>query len=90
MAREVARFNRVAIGRNSRSINAFAQGMNGGLIVTGSPAAVIHRDLIVSLSAGNRLPAVYPSPFYCTAGGLISDYMTGQAVIVDGGLVMGN
>jgi hypothetical protein len=61
MAREAARFNRVAIGRNSRSINAFAQGMNGGLIVTGSPAAVM----------GTELPAVYPSPFYCPASGLI-------------------
>jgi hypothetical protein len=68
MAREVARFNRVAIGRNSRSINAFAQGMNGGLIVTRSPAAVIHRD---PLAAGDRFPDVYPSPFYCTSGRLI-------------------
>src|SRR5262245_29666015 len=58
-------------GGIERSINAFAQGMNGGLIVTGSPAATAHRDLIVSLAAGNRLPAVYPAPFYCTAGGLI-------------------
>jgi putative ABC transport system substrate-binding protein len=54
-----------------RSINAFAQGSNGGLIVTGSPAATAHRDLIVALAARNQLPAVYNSPFYCAAGGLI-------------------
>ena len=58
-------------GEIERSINAFAQGSNGGLIVTGSPAATAHRELIVSLAAQNRLPAVYYSPFYCTAGGLI-------------------
>ena len=38
MAREAARFNRVGIGLNSCSINAFAQGMNGGLIVAGCQA----------------------------------------------------
>jgi ABC-type uncharacterized transport system substrate-binding protein len=58
-------------GEIERSINAFAQGSNGGLIVTGSPAMAAHRDLIVSLAARNRLPAVYYAPFYCTAGGLI-------------------
>jgi putative ABC transport system substrate-binding protein len=58
-------------GEIERLINAFAQGSNGGLIVTGSPAATAHRDLIVALAARNRLPAVYYAPFYCTAGGLI-------------------
>jgi putative ABC transport system substrate-binding protein len=42
-------------GEIERSINAFAQGSNGGLIVTGSPAATAHRELIVSLAAQNRL-----------------------------------
>jgi putative ABC transport system substrate-binding protein len=58
-------------GEIERSINAFAQGGNGGLIVTGSPAATAHRDLIVALATRNRLPAVYSAPFYCTAGGLV-------------------
>jgi putative ABC transport system substrate-binding protein len=58
-------------GEIERLINAFAQSGNGGLIVTGSPAATAHRDLIVALATRNRLPAVYYSPFYCTAGGLI-------------------
>jgi putative ABC transport system substrate-binding protein len=58
-------------GEIERSINAFAQGGNGGLVVTGSPAATAHRDLIVALAARNRLPAVYNAAFYCAAGGLI-------------------
>jgi putative ABC transport system substrate-binding protein len=58
-------------GEIERSINAFAQSGNGGLIVTGSPAATAHRDLIVALATRNRLPAVYNAPFYCTAGGLV-------------------
>ena len=58
-------------GEIERSINAFAQGGNGGLIVTGSPAATAHRDLIIALAMRKRLPAVYYAAFYCTAGGLI-------------------
>lgn len=55
-----------------RDITAFAQGPNGGLIVTGSPAAAVHRGLIIALAARHRLPAVYNSSFYATSGGLIS------------------
>jgi len=65
------------VGEIERSIKAFAQGGSGGLIVTGSPAAGIHRELIIALAARYRLPAVYYAPFYCAAGGLIcygSDY----------------
>jgi len=65
-------------GELERSINAFAQAANGGLVVTGSPAATAHRDLIVSLAARHRLPAIYYSSFYCAAGGLIcygSDFL---------------
>src|SRR5262249_29891250 len=42
-----------------RAITAFAQGANGGLIVTGSVFAAVHRDLIVTLAARHKLPAVY-------------------------------
>ena len=59
-------------GEIERDISAFAQGSNGGLIVTGSPAASVHRDLIIGLAARHRLPAVYNSRFYVTSGGLIS------------------
>jgi putative tryptophan/tyrosine transport system substrate-binding protein len=55
-----------------RALTAFAYRPNGGIIVTGSPAAVFHRDLIVNLAARHRLPAVYPLRTFVTAGGLIS------------------
>jgi putative tryptophan/tyrosine transport system substrate-binding protein len=55
-----------------RAITAFAQSSNGGLIVTGSPAAVVHRELIVSLAARHRLPAVYNTRLYAASGGLVS------------------
>jgi putative ABC transport system substrate-binding protein len=55
-----------------RTVTAFAYRPNGGMIVTGSPAALFHRDLIVNLAARHRLPAVYPLRTFVTAGGLIS------------------
>jgi putative ABC transport system substrate-binding protein len=55
-----------------RAITAFAQGSNGGLIVTGSPAAIFHRDLLIALAARHRLPAVYTTRPFAVAGGLIS------------------
>jgi putative ABC transport system substrate-binding protein len=59
-------------GEIERDITAFAQSPNGGLIVTGSPAATVYRGLIISLAAKYRLPAVYNSRFYATSGGLLS------------------
>jgi putative tryptophan/tyrosine transport system substrate-binding protein len=45
---------------------------NGGLIVTGSALTTFHRDLIVSLAARHRLPAVYPRRLFVASGGLTS------------------
>jgi ABC transporter substrate binding protein len=45
---------------------------NGGLIVTGSAPATRYRDRIVALAARHRLPAIYASRYFATAGGLIS------------------
>ena len=59
-------------GEIERTITAFAQGSNGGLIVTGSPGALFHRELIVALAARQRLPAVYFGRYFVTDGGLIS------------------
>jgi putative tryptophan/tyrosine transport system substrate-binding protein len=53
-------------------VAAFAKGPNHGLIVTGSPSATLHRDLIISLAARHRLPAVYYERLYAIGGGLIS------------------
>ena len=55
-----------------RAIVDFAGAPNGGLIMTTSTRASAHRDLIVSLAARLRLPAVYPFRFYAAAGGLIA------------------
>ena len=50
-----------------RAITAFAESSNGGLIVTGSVEAAVHRGLIVSLAARHRLPAVYFARYVVTA-----------------------
>jgi putative tryptophan/tyrosine transport system substrate-binding protein len=55
-----------------RVLAAFARDPNGGLIVTASIAAQLHRDLIVALAARHKLPAVYPYRLFVAAGGLIS------------------
>jgi len=63
--------NAISAGEIERGIAAFARSPNGGLIVT-SGGTAFHRDLIISLAARHRLPAVYPYRYYSTAGGLIS------------------
>ena len=59
-------------GEIERAVAAFARGPNGGLIVTASASAIVHRDLIIALAARHRLPAVYPFRFFVANGGLIS------------------
>jgi putative ABC transport system substrate-binding protein len=59
-------------GEIERVLTAFAGSPNGGLIVTGSARAVMHRDLIIALAARHRLPAVYYDRYFVAAGGLIS------------------
>jgi putative tryptophan/tyrosine transport system substrate-binding protein len=59
-------------GEIERVVTAFARSSNGGLIVTGSTLAVVHRELITTLAARYRLPAVYPQRSFVTVGGLIS------------------
>ena len=55
-----------------RAVAAFARSANGGLVVTGSASATTHRELIITLAARHKLPAVYASRFNVTLGGLIS------------------
>jgi putative ABC transport system substrate-binding protein len=55
-----------------RAVTAFARGENGGLIVTGSALANVHRGLITMLAARFRLPAIYSNRIYVTGGGLVS------------------
>jgi putative ABC transport system substrate-binding protein len=59
-------------GEIERGVAAFALSSDGGLIVTSSPAAALHRNLIVTLAARHRLPAIYYQRVFVTGGGLIS------------------
>jgi putative ABC transport system substrate-binding protein len=55
-----------------RGVTTFARVPNGGLIVTPSGLANVHRDLIITLAGRHRLPAVYPFRSFVVSGGLIS------------------
>ena len=55
-----------------RAVAAFARSPNAGMIVTPSALANAHRDLIVTLAARYKLPAVYYSRPFVAAGGLVS------------------
>jgi putative ABC transport system substrate-binding protein len=72
VAIEVSPVNLVDAGEIERGLTAFARSPNGGLIVTGSALAVVHRELIVALAARLRLPTVYYERYFAAAGGLVS------------------
>jgi putative ABC transport system substrate-binding protein len=55
-----------------REIESFARERNGGLVVSADLTTAVHRDLIVSLAARHRLPAVYGERIMAVAGGLLS------------------
>jgi putative ABC transport system substrate-binding protein len=55
-----------------RTIAMYASEPNGGLLVMPDPLTITHRELIVALAAGHRLPAAYPYRFFATSGGLMS------------------
>ncbi len=59
-------------GEIEREVAVFAGGPNGGLIVESTALAGVHRELIITLAARHRLPAVYPFRSYVADGGLIS------------------
>src|SRR6516164_4836184 len=69
---EVSPINLRDVGEIEPAIAAFVRSSNDGLIVTGSPLALGHRDLIFALAARYKLPAVYPARFFAAGGGLIS------------------
>jgi putative ABC transport system substrate-binding protein len=55
-----------------RAVAAFARAPNGGLVVTTGGAATLHRNLIITLAARHKLPAVFAERNFAAAGGLIS------------------
>jgi putative ABC transport system substrate-binding protein len=59
-------------GEIERAVAAFVRSSKGGLIITTGRLTLVHRDLIITLAARHRLPAVYWNRFYAASGGLIS------------------
>jgi putative ABC transport system substrate-binding protein len=55
-----------------RAVTAFAKSGNGGLIVTASAFANVHRELLISLAARHKLPAIYFARYFVDDGGLMS------------------
>jgi putative ABC transport system substrate-binding protein len=55
-----------------RALAAFASERNGGVIVTASSTATVHRDLLLALALQYRLPTVYPFRYFTAKGGLAS------------------
>ena len=69
---EVSAVNIRDAGEIERAIMAFARASNGGLILTGSALAVLHSELIITLAARHKLPAVYFERQFVPRGGLTS------------------
>ena len=69
---EVIPVNMRNAGEIEQSVETFARSPNGGLIPVGSAAVVRHRELILTLAARHKLPAVYWERFFVAAGGLMS------------------
>jgi putative ABC transport system substrate-binding protein len=59
-------------GEIERTVVAFARSSNGGLIITASAPAQRHREMLTTLAARHKLPAVYFDRSFIAAGGLIS------------------
>ena len=69
---EIIPINMRDAGEIEQSVANFARSPNGGLIPSPSAAVVSHRDLIVTLAARHKLPAMYWERFFVAAGGLMS------------------
>ena len=54
-----------------RAIETFAREPQGGLVLPPDTSTVVHRDLIITLAARHRLPAVYALRVFVAAGGLM-------------------
>ena len=55
-----------------RGIKFFARSAKAGIIVTPNVSTAVHRDLIHTLAAQYKLPAIYPLRYHAAGGGLIS------------------
>lgn len=69
---ELSLINMRDAGALERDITAVARSSNVGLIVTATPLATQHRELIIRLAGDHKLPAIYFERYFVTGGGLIS------------------
>jgi putative ABC transport system substrate-binding protein len=60
-----------------RAVTAFAQKPNGGLILVAPAFVANSRDLIITLAARHRLPAIYPARRFVANGGLAHVSLSG-------------
>jgi putative tryptophan/tyrosine transport system substrate-binding protein len=94
LLKDIAPHNAVAVrvhdkAELERAVGEIAALPNSGLVVVPHPFTLIHRELIVALSARHRLPTIYPYRFFVSAGGLLSygvdveDIFRDAAIYVD-------
>jgi putative tryptophan/tyrosine transport system substrate-binding protein len=69
---EVNPINMHDAGEIEQGVATFARSPNGGVIVAASGAGLRHRELIITLTARHKLPAVHFERVFVAAGGLIS------------------
>jgi ABC-type uncharacterized transport system substrate-binding protein len=69
---EVMPMNLSDAGETELAVADFARTPNGGLVLTGSAMAYLHRELVVALAGRHRLPTVYNDRVFVSSGGLIS------------------
>jgi putative ABC transport system substrate-binding protein len=69
---EVIPVNLHDAGEIERAVATFARSASGGLIMTSSAAAIRYRELIITLAARHKLPAIYWERFFVASGGLVS------------------
>jgi putative ABC transport system substrate-binding protein len=69
---EVKSLNKRDSNEIERALTAFARTPNGGLIVTAGGPALVNRDLVTTLAARHKLPAVYFDRAFVVGGGLLS------------------
>jgi putative ABC transport system substrate-binding protein len=72
MGIDLSLINMRDVDEMARGIKALAHSSNVGLIVTATPLATLHRELIIRLAADHKLPAIYYERYFATDGGLIS------------------
>jgi ABC-type uncharacterized transport system substrate-binding protein len=55
-----------------QAIDSLAGTPNSGLLIPPDVTVILHRDLIISLAAQRKMPAIYPFHFFVAAGGIMS------------------